>query len=96
VDATLCPKEDHQIHKISCIERHCKNCGVNNLDDILPLHQNHHDACTCTEVDGVKICSQPVKWKGYEHVDIPSKDGTKRRFSFVDKTRSLEEFSNKL
>jgi len=54
IEQTLCPKpEDQDYHKLKCLKRECKDCGVHNLV-LLPEEKG--------------VGNHEVKWKRYDYV----------------------------
>lgn len=82
VSATMCQKPEHSsFHKIECLERKCKDCGV----DTIPLF----DEAITHETN------ETMAWEKYEYIDIPVKGGgIRRKLTLIKKTTSPDIMLN--
>ena len=84
IEQTLCPKpEGQKYHKLPCLKRECKDCGVDKLV-LLPEERE-------------SVSNHEVKWKRYDYVPTGklTSDGKEmKKISLVEKSTGPKEMFN--
>ena len=79
VDATLCPKPDNsEYYRRECTERTCDECGIGTISKAV---SEDFEKCTV----------KSITWERYEHIEIQSKNGTKKKLTLVKKKTPMPE-----
>lgn len=80
IEQTLCPKpEDQDYHKLKCLKRECRDCGVHNLV-LLPEEKG--------------VGNHEVKWKRYDYVStgkLTTEGKDMKKIALVEKCTGPKE-----
>ena len=80
IEQTLCPKpEDQDYHKLKCLKRECRDCGVHNLV-LLPEEKG--------------VGNHKVKWKRYDYVStgkLTTEGKDMKKIALVEKCTGPKE-----
>ncbi len=80
-ELSLCAREDmngDQLHKSTCLNRKCNNCGVHLIKDTLSEQETSHD--------------KVIDWKCYEYRNVEINGKVQRKLFLINKSTSAADF----
>ncbi len=84
-EISLCPTENmngEDLHKSTCLDRKCKDCGVHRIREQLSDMETSEDPNTS------------ISWKCYEYRNVEVKGKVKRKLMLINKSTTPGEFWN--